>query len=392
MLNAFNSRPYYLQKTNKEGQYHFRNLKVGNYFVYATNDLNKNLKTDPRNEAFGFLKDTILLKETKDSLNLSILNINTSPIKINSSRPAGPYYEITLNKPIINYTLNPIEVTDNQIFSNKIDNSKKVRVYNTFPLKDSLAVAFSASDSIGQQLQDTLYIRFEESRRAKEEFTLSLTPKSGAPIQESFKATVNFNKPVKRINYDSLYFQYDSLTIVRPDESAFTWNERRDELTIKTQLNANQARKKVETTEEKPTENAAPAGPPSVTLYMGKTAFISVENDSSAMNQAKYTFADPKNFGTISGTVKIPEQDFILQLLQAGNYGVAQEVKNQKDFTFRYVQPGEYLLRVLIDENGNGKWEPGNVNKRVEPEPVLIQKEKITLKPNWEITNIVIER
>lgn len=58
-LNTFNSRPYYLQKTDKEGNYHFRNLKVGDYLIYATNDVNKNLKTDPRNEAFGFLKDTI---------------------------------------------------------------------------------------------------------------------------------------------------------------------------------------------------------------------------------------------------------------------------------------------------------------------------------------------
>ena len=390
-LNTFNSRPYYLQKTNKEGFYHFRNLKVGNYIIYATNDLNKNLKTDPRNEAFGFLKDTIRLTESIDSLKVKILNINTSPIKINNSRPAGPYYEITLNKAITDYSLNPMESIDSQLFSNPIDNNKKIRIYNTFPIKDSLGVAFTASDSIGQQLQDTLYIRFEESRRAKEEFKLTLNPKSGSAIQESFTATINFNKPVKRINHDSLFFQYDSLTIVRPDTaSGFTWNPRRDILTIQTKLSASQPLAKVEPATENLTDNVLPAGPRTVTLYLGKTAFISVDKDSSALNNAKYTFADPKNFGTISGTVDIAEENFNLQLLQAGNYSVVQELKNQKDFTFRLVPPGDYLLRVLVDENGNGKWDPGNVNKMEEPEPVIILKDKITLKTNWELKDIRI--
>lgn len=398
-LTLFNSRPYYLAKSNKEGYYQFDNLKTGQYLIYATKDANKNLKADSRTEPFGFIKDTLDLVENIDSLHINIQRINTEPLMVNNSRPTGQYYEITLNKGVRSYKLEPMDTTAEQLYSNLVEQSKKIRVYNTAGIEDSLAAYLTVTDSLKQQLQDTLYVKFQESRRPKEPFSLSVDPKGGSPIQEHFKATFTFTKPVTAVNFDSLFFRYDSLTYVRADTAGnFTWNSQRDKLVLTTKLDASLADKPAVALDGE--EQAAEAngeakvnqkkGPAGVELYAGKGAFISADQDSSAVQQLKYTFADSKNFGTIQGNFSTQAPGFTIQLLQAGNLSVAKEIENQQNFLFKQVQPGEYRIRILIDRDGNGQWDPGNINERIEPEPVIITEEKIVLKANWEITNILL--
>lgn len=319
--------------------------------------------------------------------------------------------------------MNPLNSASEKLYSNMIEGNKKVMVYRTFPVDDSLATQFTAIDSLDQQVTDTLYIRFEESRRAKEPFNVTVSPKTGTAIEENFKSNIKFNKPVSAINFDSLYIQYDSLNQIPFDpEQHFTWNTYQDELKINIQLDAGLAaslaseaaaareREKElaaqEQTEQDTIAQQAPngarpqgRGPAGTTssgpaggvfLYAGKGAFISVENDSSANQQLKYAFADPKNFGIIEGRFETSENSYIIQLVQANNFTVVKESRNQQKFQFRFVPPGEYLIRIYIDENENGRWDPGNIHQRIEPEPVIISQEKIVLKANWVIQDISI--
>jgi hypothetical protein len=46
--------------------------------------------------------------------------------------------------------------------------------------------------------------------------------------------------------------------------------------------------------------------------------------------------------------------------------------------------PGEYNLRILYDENKNGKWDPGSFFvKRKQPEMIRPVQRTITIRPNW---------
>jgi Bacterial Ig-like domain len=56
-----------------------------------------------------------------------------------------------------------------------------------------------------------------------------------------------------------------------------------------------------------------------------------------------------------------------------------------KEFTSNLFEPGEYDIRILFDENKNGKWDPGNFyGKKIQPELVVPIERKITIKANWE--------
>lgn len=49
---------------------------------------------------------------------------------------------------------------------------------------------------------------------------------------------------------------------------------------------------------------------------------------------------------------------------------------------FSELSPGEYTLFELIDENGNGKFDPLNVKKR-HPSERVFRSESITVRANW---------
>lgn len=53
------------------------------------------------------------------------------------------------------------------------------------------------------------------------------------------------------------------------------------------------------------------------------------------------------------------------------------------DFSKKLFSPGEYELRILYDLNKDGKWTPGDLYKRRQPELVKPLEQKIIIKANW---------
>jgi uncharacterized protein (DUF2141 family) len=50
----------------------------------------------------------------------------------------------------------------------------------------------------------------------------------------------------------------------------------------------------------------------------------------------------------------------------------------------KLVDPGEYELRILYDDNNNGKWDPGNYKKKIQPEKAVTLSKKLTIRANWD--------
>jgi len=46
--------------------------------------------------------------------------------------------------------------------------------------------------------------------------------------------------------------------------------------------------------------------------------------------------------------------------------------------------PGEYEIRILYDDNKDGKWTPGNYAQKAPPEKAFTLPQKLTLKANWD--------
>jgi len=74
----------------------------------------------------------------------------------------------------------------------------------------------------------------------------------------------------------------------------------------------------------------------------------------------------------------------VLQFVQGGQLKYSH-VFTDRTVNIKLFQPGEYDLRILYDENGNGKWDPGEFfEKHKQPEKVQPLQRKLEVKPNWD--------
>ncbi len=121
-------------------------------------------------------------------------------------------------------------------------------------------------------------------------------------------------------------------------------------------------------------------------LYMAPGSFMSIEQDSSQVIRQTFPFKNPDNYGTIKGEVKTDYPSYIIQLTDQ-ELNVIAESRNQNNYSFQLIPPGNYLIRILIDQDEDGQWEEGNLLKNEEPEPVVFfEGGEIPLKANWVYT------
>ncbi|MFP5039795.1 Ig-like domain-containing protein [Parasediminibacterium sp. JCM 36343] len=89
------------------------------------------------------------------------------------------------------------------------------------------------------------------------------------------------------------------------------------------------------------------------------------------------------------GSIKVRFKNIDLKkhpVLQIVSNDKIQESVPLKDAIFKrkLFKPGDYMLRILLDENQNGVWDTGNFSKRLQPERVLEKTWKLNVKANWD--------
>lgn len=63
-------------------------------------------------------------------------------------------------------------------------------------------------------------------------------------------------------------------------------------------------------------------------------------------------------------------------------------IYQNSEITFDYLYPGNYTIKVIFDDNDNGKWDTGNLYERIQPERVEFYDKKLEVRSNWEVEYI----
>lgn len=54
------------------------------------------------------------------------------------------------------------------------------------------------------------------------------------------------------------------------------------------------------------------------------------------------------------------------------------------EWSNKLMNPGDYDIRILYDDNKNGRWDPGDYSKKLQPEKAITLTQKLSVRANWD--------
>ncbi|WP_421828062.1 Ig-like domain-containing domain [Larkinella sp.] len=364
-LTPTKSKPYYFTRTDTAGVFLLENVKDGRYKLFAFDDKNLNFILNPNTEKVAFLKGDLDLTANNDTLNLQLFSFyNTPPRSVRTQQMVNTYtyvfdrgiekYSIRFNNPedsIPSYFRTPTELT----------------FFNAKATSDTIRVKITVTDSLKNTTELTQKFKFRTSTRREtpEPVTITAKPADNGDSDRDLKLELEFSKPMKQITPDSLMLYSDSTNRIPLTQQDYRWenNQTRFVLTKSTTARNN------------------------LIFRLGRGAFISALTDSTARTELNYTIRDPEKYGVLTGRANTSAKQFIVELLDE-NFKLVEKQLNNPTYRFVNIKPGRYRLRIIIDENGNGRWDSGNVTENRFPEPIFFftnNKGIIPIKQNFDV-------
>ncbi len=121
-------------------------------------------------------------------------------------------------------------------------------------------------------------------------------------------------------------------------------------------------------------------------LIMDTTAISdSANNHLGKIDTIRFNVKEQSDYGNV--VLRFSNLDLtkhpVLQFVQ-GEETKKSYPLNASEWSNKFVVPGEYEIRILFDDNNNGKWDPGNYSKKLQPEKAITLTQKIAVRANWD--------
>lgn len=351
----YNEKPMYVTNTlDSTTLFEITNIKPGAYKLLALKDKASNFLYNKKSDKIAFHEEVITLP-TDSVFTLTLFN---EPADYRATNPTliaenhilfgfegdstGMKIELLSDKP---------ETYTSQIIADQ----KTDTLHYWFTPFEADSLLFKVSH---QEVIDTFTVRTKELK--KDSLTLEPTLKSVIPPGKIFK--IKSNTPLAKVNNDSIH-------IIDQDSASVSF-------TTKIDRKLNEVIFDFKTSENN--RYTMQLLPGSITDMYQKS------NDS-----VKYSLKTKKlsEYGTM--TVKlgnVTHYPVIVQLTdKSGNVKEEQVSKGTETaFYFESIEPSTYLLRVIYDDNENGKWDTGDYFNKIQPEEIHYFPEAIELRANWD--------
>lgn len=376
--DLFTAAPYYLTRADSLGEFQIENIKEGSYKAYAWLDANNSTKAEFKSEPYDFLKDTLEINRNLEGIQFNLSQSDLTDFRLTRSSFTNGSYDFILNKNQVEENIQ-VQGLGEEIFYSTED--KRIQLFSTQSISDSLLVNLKLIDSVSNQIDTTIWAKFPETERRPEKLTL--TANSGKNFTDTLFASLKFNKPVLNIRTDSLFIPVDSTATIQIKEQMFSFKDslKRTELLFRIPI-------------------PDTLGIEIFTLTAMDSTFQDIQGEynedpirANYRKIKKETLAD-----LLSGTIAGAEPPFIIQLIDAKNEVYKEQlVKNSRDFIFRGIEAGTYKIRVIEDKNGNGRWDPSNFYQERLAERVFYFLDDtgatgaIILKSGWTNEGIIIQ-
>jgi hypothetical protein len=419
-------KPYYLSRTDEQGLFEFNNLVDESFKIFALEDVNRNLIFDQAGEQIAFVDSLVtpyyieipapdtIAPDTTMRTDTLIIYSQIEYVNLDSSWIEIPDYEnmpdsllldteflvdglpspllmhlflendsiqrflkatmenerkliFVFRQPTINHQITPLNLVKDTLWKLEEINKTKdtVSYWITELIQDSITFKI-ADDTVVLDTTDVAIVRKSKNKRQQKKEDqkikmLKFITKKGPP-ELNLNYPVNFAYPIKSYSMENSLFIEGEDTI--PPVFEFT-----DSLGLKGRFR----HKWKESTNYK--------------IIIPDSMFFDISNqthDTVTMSFRTKALAD---YGNVYIQLKLanPGKNHIIQLFSNKKIHTELNISESQKLAFEYLTPGDYQLKVIYDDNENGKWDTGDYIYNIQPEKVGFFEKTITVRANWDL-------
>lgn len=405
--------PDYVARTDARGFFLFDNVKEGQYRLLAINDANTDWKYNQGAEEIAFADSIIIPRaEFRAEPDTLVAGADSLLISGNTYFSPGPVYLRTFMEQIYEQYIEKYSresrFRSQIIFNESVRDTLGIRLLNhpakdwylleynqnvdslTLWIKDTLIAAFDTlkleltyfqMDSLDNKLlmPDTLNLVYtersrQESRRSRREeddkpevvqFTFSDNIKSGG-FDLNIPIRITAPEPIDTFNFNQIRLvEAEDLTDkplpARISRDTTMWRTWRIDHAWK--------------------PNTA------YILEIDSAASTNIYGITSRKFKKQFTTQKEDFYGSIVLDLANVTSPVLLQLLDnSKDEKVLRTIPNSENrkVVFDYLSPNKYKIKVIYDDNNNGKWDAGSFSESLQPERVAYLPEIIKVRSNWE--------
>ena len=344
--SVYQNKPDYYARTSAQGYYQIKNIKEGKYKLFALAESNNNKIYDNDEEIVGFIDTDLDLKKDTGLSVINAFRVLPSKIKLKENTLKGNKISLLFNQRVknIQYQLTPkTEI----LLVDKI-NTDSLEIYLK-DKKDSLSIVLTA-----EGYRDTILLKSEKEKK-KSILNLDINNYQNP----SNTIYINSLLPLTIINKDSIYLKTDSLKYIKLNTKL---SDNSKEIIIQYPLEIN---KKYE-------------------LIIADSV---LQNSNLEHNRAlKYQVKsyNEENFGNLNINTNPSSNQIIYELL-TGEKVVYRVISKEEKINIKLLNPAEYRLRMISDENNNNTWDTGNYLLKKQAEKVSYYPAGIKVRANWDL-------
>lgn len=354
-------KPAIYTTTDTAGNFSLSNLKGGDYKIYALMEKSPNKIYDNDEELVAFKKNVIHL--TKDTSNLQLTLFKQIPPKfrvIERKIDNDGKLFFVFNKPIANPGA---KISDPKLDSEKVVDFSPTADTAIIYLKDmtfdSVKVSFLDKD----KPLDTLTLKRSKRDNYKRVIGLQYNT-NNEKLRPGTDLKFTANYPIASIDPSRITMAEDSnevsdFTIERDPASL-------KKFTLKYRLKQN--------------KNYG------ITFNIG--TFTDIYGGRNVAIKKQFSVDKTENYSKLTLNVTVPDsgKTYVVQLLNDANVEIrSNTVTKNTAIVYNNYPTAKYRVRVIYDENKNGKWDTGNIKQNTQPESIWIYKPVVTLRANWEV-------
>lgn len=346
-------KPNYFTFSNDSGSFTISNIKAGNYKLIGLEDINYNYTFEEQTEKIGFFPH-LIIPEDSEKMNLFLFKEDEEPKFLNSEIQENGSVAFAFSHNAKEFSIISLVEEKGSIW---LEEKKDTLFY--WPknlIKDSIDFLISKKLDL-----DTIRVFYDILYNNKLEIKLK-----NKLLHPNDSLILSTNSPVQFIDYKKITLFYrDSI------ELALTSN------TIRDPLNPILSFQRGESSEEF-----------FLTLFPGALHSIYNESNEDTLH-FNFTTKNKIDYGDLFFHLTFTKPtNYIFQLFNSNDVLIKELHESDKiNIEFKNLYPGTYNARIIIDSNGNKKWDTGKYLQNNLAEKIYDYQEDLVIRSNWEIKN-----